>query len=174
MIQILIDFDELTKKIVRTTILDEEGKRPRQRKKKDTDNSEPILQVDTNKLIISDALLDLIDADAGDRIAINYYTISNTETFPLIGKSEMFADKQSGNKLTKSNTVSFKGVQREILLKYGSLFTVEPFNEGIYKLISLEPTEEVLATEYSELEQLDEEIDEFILNDDEDEDDLPF
>lgn len=77
------------------------------------------------------------------------------------------------NKLTKSNTVSFKGVQRDVLLQYGSTFTVEAFKEGIYKLIPLQSVEEILSTEYSELEQLDDEIDDFIENDNE-EDNLPF
>jgi len=101
MIQILIDYDELNNKIAKAIVLDAEGKRPRQRKKKENDATQPTVKVDTNKLILSDSLLDLIDADAGDRVAVNYHTVSNTETFPLIGRSELFADKQSGNKTKK-------------------------------------------------------------------------
>ena len=49
------------------------------------------------------------------------------ETFPVIGKSELFTDSTGGNRLTKSNTVSFRGTQREILLEYGKSFKLEPF-----------------------------------------------
>jgi len=170
MIQLLIDLDVENRKVVKVTVLDEEGKRPRQRKKKESSDSEPTLKVDSNKLILSDSLLDLIDADAGDRVAINYYTVDNTETFPLVGRSEMFAGKESGNKLTKSNTISFKGNQRDVLLEYGDSFTAEPFKEGVYKLIPTVPIsniDQLLSIECDELEELDDEIDDFILGDEE-------
>jgi hypothetical protein len=40
-----------------------------------------------------------------------------------------------GNKLTKSNTVAFKGKANDTLSEYGSTFKVEPLREGVFKLI---------------------------------------
>ena len=172
MLKISFEFDEVTQKVSNVVVTNPEGKAIRQkRSKKSTGDNKPIVEVDENKIVLSDTVLEMLDADAGDRILINYHTVDNQVTFPLIGKSESFADPQSGNKLTKSNTVSFKGRQREILLEYGSLFTLELFDEGIYKLIPIESSDEVvsaspevkadLSTEEEELQNLnDSELDE--------------
>ena len=68
---------------------------------------------------------------------MSYYTVSPEETFPVIGKSELFTDSNGGNRLTKSNTVSFRGTQREILLEYGKSFKLEPF-KSYFKMVKLE------------------------------------
>ena len=65
-------------------------------------NGKPIVEVGDNKLIISPEALSLLGAVPGDRISINYTQKSNEVTIPLIGKSEIFADREAGNKLTKS------------------------------------------------------------------------
>jgi hypothetical protein len=89
--------------------------------------------IDQNKLILSQEAIKALNASPGDRIAINYWTVNSWETFPLIGKAEMFSDSEGGNRLTKSKTVSFRGNQRDILKEYGTLFRVIPFN-NYYKL----------------------------------------
>lgn len=108
-------------------------------------NGKPIVEVGENKLIISPEALTLIKASAGDRISINYIQKSKEITTPVIGKSEIFADKEAGNKLTKSNTVSFKGKQRTMLLEYGSIFKLEACDkEDIFLLV---PVTEDSSTE---------------------------
>ena len=81
-----------------------------------------------NKLVLSKEAVKALGGVAGDRIAINYWTVDSTTTFPVIGKAECFGDSTGGNRLTKSNTVSFRGVQRDILLEYGSSFKLTRFN----------------------------------------------
>jgi hypothetical protein len=93
------------------------------------------LAVLENKLMLSQEAVDILEASAGDRIAINYVQVTNQETFPVIGKSDSFVDPNSGNKLTKSNTVSFRGIQRDMLSKYGTNFNLELYKNKMYKLV---------------------------------------
>ena len=114
-----------------------------------------IVSIENNKLVFSDEALILMDANPGDRISIEYYTVDSEETFPVIGKSELFTDKTGGNRLTKSNTVSFRGIQREILLEYGEQFELEKFN-NYFKMTKIEkiPENDDLREEESDLEKL--------------------
>ena len=89
---------------------------------------EATVTVADNKLVLSKEAVKALGGVAGDRIAINYWTVDSTTTFPVIGKAECFGDSTGGNRLTKSNTVSFRGVQRDILLEYGSSFKLTRFN----------------------------------------------
>jgi hypothetical protein len=96
-----------------------------------------IVTLDDNKLVLSKSARLLLGAIPNDRITVSYYTVSPEETFPVIGKSELFTDSNGGNRLTKSNTVSFRGTQREILLEYGKSFKLEPF-KSYFKMVKLE------------------------------------
>lgn len=96
-----------------------------------------IVTLDDNKLTLSKSAQLLLGVIPNDRITVSYYTVSPEETFPVIGKSELFTDSNGGNRLTKSNTVSFRGTQREILLEYGKSFKLEPF-KSYFKMVKLE------------------------------------
>ena len=85
------------------------------------------IKVENNRLVLSSEAVKALNATVGDRITINYWNINKETTFPLIGKSELFSDPTNGNKLTKSNTVSYRGTQNKILKEYGSLFKLIPF-----------------------------------------------
>lgn len=85
------------------------------------------IKVENNRLVLSLEAVKALNAIVGDRITINYWNIDKETTFPLIGKSELFSDPTNGNKLTKSNTVSYRGTQNKILKEYGSLFKLVPF-----------------------------------------------
>ena len=89
---------------------------------------EATVTVADNKLVLSKEAVKALGGVAGDRITINYWTVNSEITFPVIGKSECFGDPTGGNRLTKSNTVSFRGMQRDILLEYGSFFKLIRFN----------------------------------------------
>ena len=96
---------------------------------------EPIVEVKENKLVLSPKAISILQSVHGDRISINYVQDGNELTFPIIGKSSVFADQDSGNRLTKSNTVSFRGFQRDLLLKYGTIFILEEFRDNIFRLV---------------------------------------
>lgn len=145
MFAISFNFDETTRKISNLKVVSVDKTCP---------TDENYLEVQDNKLKFGKDAITLLEASSGDRIQVTYWTVNNQETFPVIGKSEVFTDKDGGNALTKSNTVSFRGNQRTVLLEYGNLFKLEEFKPGIFKLVPFASTEETLEQEKKELDNL--------------------
>ena len=118
-------------------------------------NLDLLIKIEDNKLILTQDVINLLNVFPGERITVNYYTVSPEETFPVIGKSELFTDESGGCKLTKSNTVSFKGNQRQTLLEYGDFFTIEPFKKW-FKMIPINRIEDndILVNEEIDLKKL--------------------
>lgn len=134
------------------------------------------LEVLDNKLKLSKSALEKLNAAPDDRISIQYISEGVGKSCPVIGKAEVFTDRLDGNRLTKSGTVSFRGEKRTTLLDFGSLFTLEPYKEGIWKLIPTTETPEDLTQEQQDLDnldskELDKEIETLMASV---EDDLPF
>lgn len=145
MFTISFNFDETTRKISNLHVVPV---------KKSNPISENYVEVQDNKLKFGKDSIKLLEANSGDRIQVNYWTVNNQETFPVIGKSEIFTDKDGGNALTKSNTVSFRGNQRTVLLEYGNLFELEDFKPGMFKLVPIKPMGDNLEQEKKELDNL--------------------
>ena len=78
-------------------------------------------------LILSDRLISLLKASPGDKITIGYIDLNGTLT-PTIQIGE------EGNKLTQSNTVSFKGKKHNALTEFGSNFWATAQPDGIITL----------------------------------------
>lgn len=170
MLNISFNFDEVTQKVsnLKVTSLS----------KVNLDEGEPLVQLMDNKIKLTLKTVEMIGAKVGDRIQVNYWTENNHNTFPLIGRSEVFTDKEEGCKLTGSNTVSFRGNKNSTLKIYGNLFKLEPFKDGMFKLIKVEEENDSMENEQKELEDLnsseiDEEIND-IMSQAEDDQDLPF
>lgn len=145
MLKISFDLDETTKKISNLKVIS---------------ISNEILESATievldNKLKLSKSAIDMLGASANEKITINYWTVDNELTFPVIGKAETFTDSDGGNRLTRSNTISYRGQQRDILLEYGSLFTLEPFKDGIFKMSKVKLEDDSLNSETTDLQDLD-------------------
>lgn len=117
--------------------------------------NEATVTVADNKLVLSKEAVKALGGVAGDRITINYWTVDSETTFPVIGKSKCFGDSTGGNRLTKSNTVSFRGTQRDILLEYGSFFKLIRFND-YFKMEKVEviPENDLLEEEERDLANL--------------------
>lgn len=145
------------------------------------------MRVEENKVSLTLEAVNKLGAVAGDRISINYWTVDNTTTYPIISKSDVFTDGQDGSKLTKRNTFSFKGQQRISLLKFGETFEFSEFTdkngevkEGVYVLT---PTDNKVDESDFSLEneasndlddkKVEDEIDKILAEDNYD-DDLPF
>ena len=145
MFTISFDFDEVTKKVsnIKVTSVN-----------KTAHPSDNYVEVQENKIVLGKEAINLLEAKSGDRIQVNYWQVNNEETFPVIGKSGVFTDPNGGNSLTKSNTVSFRGNQRTVLLEYGKLFKLEPFKEGMFKLVPISEQIDVLEVEKEELEDI--------------------
>lgn len=131
---ISFNFDSETKKLTNVIIEDV--------KSESETLSGSVIKVEASKVVLSKDAVKALGVKAGDKVSINYYTVNNELTFPIIGK-----DTTNGNKLTKSNSFSYRGEQRKILLEYGSMFTLEPF-EGNFKMVPFSSP----STEESEIQ----------------------
>lgn len=98
------------------------------------ENSEPLITLDSNKLILTTGAVETLNVCADCRIDIKYKKKDKTSV-PVIGTDAAFGTK-GGNKLTKTNTVSFRGAANDKLAEFGTTFKLEPSeDEGIFYLI---------------------------------------
>ena len=104
-------------------------------------NPDPIITLDSNKLILTQGAVDLLQVCADCRVDIKYKK-KDKKAVPIIGTDAAFGTK-SGNKLTKSNTVSYRGAANEKLSAYGTTFKLAPTEDkGIYYLVGDKVQEE--------------------------------
>ena len=97
-------------------------------------NIEPLITLDSNKLVLTTGAVDMMKICPDCRVAIKYKK-KDKVSVPVIGTDAAFGTK-GGNKLTKTNTVSFRGSANDKLAEYGSVFKLEPSeDEGIFYLI---------------------------------------
>lgn len=97
-------------------------------------NPEPIVTLESNKLILTQGAATLLNAEPDCRISVKYKK-QNKTTVPVIGTGEAFGTEKAGNKLTQKLTVSFRGEANDKLSAYGTEFKLEPTDkEGIFYL----------------------------------------
>ena len=168
MFKISFDFDETTKKISNIKVVSETTKV--------LDLTNPMLHVLDNKLQLSESAMNLIKVTANERVTITYWQNDDGTHTPIIGKSEVFTDKDGGNRVTQSNTISFRGRQRDTLLMYGDAFKVEEFKDGMFWLtpVKSEDNTDDLQIENDDLLELSNISDEEMIIEQDDFDDLPF
>lgn len=139
-------------------------------KKTITESSEPELVRLDSKYTLNQAAVDLLQVQPGDRLNINYDNHPDNPNLkvPIIGSNKSWGN-DLGNKLTKSLTVSYRGVANTVLADYGTTFKLVPFKEGLFMLkgdkdIVLDDNVEVKDTPDLEpdlipdLEQIEEDI----------------
>lgn len=98
------------------------------------ENDEPLITLDSNKLILTTGAVKLMNVCADCRLDIKYKK-KDKSSVPVIGTDAAFGTK-GGNKLTKTNTVSFRGSANDKLAEFGATFKLEPSeDEGIFYLI---------------------------------------
>lgn len=83
------------------------------------------------KLVFNNKSLIELGIEAGDRVDIKYEKIKG------ILKPVIDVSGEKGNKLTKTQTVAFKGNQNTVLAEFGDQFTLEPFKDGMFRLIQV-------------------------------------
>lgn len=97
-------------------------------------NPEPIITLDSNKLILTQGAYDLLQVCEDCRIDIKYKK-KDKRVYPVVGTDRAFTTK-GGNKVTQKLTVSFRGAANEKLSAYGTIFKLEPTEDaGIFYLI---------------------------------------
>ena len=125
-------------------------------------NPEPLITLDPNKLILTQGAVDLLNICPDCRVDIKYKKQGKT-TVPIIGTDAVFGTK-SGNKLTKTNTVSYRGAANEKLSSYGTVFKLEPTEDaGIFYLKGDKEPEETKVPD--EIINIESELDIHMLDD---------
>jgi hypothetical protein len=97
--------------------------------------NEAIISLEPNKLIFNSKAVADMGLEYEDRVVIKWEKSGKT-MIPIIGKDIAFEEEGTGNKITKSNTITYKGKANAVLAEAGSEFTIEPVKEGIWKLVS--------------------------------------
>ena len=114
-------------------------------------NTDPLIKLDSNKLVLTSGAVDLMQICADCRIDIKYKKRDKVSV-PVIGTDDAFGTK-GGNKLTKTNTISFRGSANEKLAEYGTTFTLEPSeDQGIFYLIGDKMNQAVPAEDVIDIE----------------------
>jgi hypothetical protein len=98
------------------------------------DNPEPLITLEANKLVLTQGAVDALNPCEDCRIDIKYKK-KDKKLVPVIGTDAAFGTK-AGNKLTKTNTVSYRGAANDKLSAYGTVFRLEPTEEdGIFYMV---------------------------------------
>ena len=155
-ISITFDFDTETEEVsnIKTTG-SVEKKRTTTKKAKDVPTeiaAEALITLESNKLIFNSKTVIDMDINYEDRIVIKWEKEGeNKKMIPIIGKDISFDEEGAGNKVTKSNSIAYKGKANVVLAELGSEFTITPYKEGIWKLV---PTTNVTSEENVSLEKI--------------------
>ena len=144
MLNVSFDFDEATHKISNLKVTNKEEILKQELEiVGDYD-----LKVLDGKLQLTSEAVKKLGVVTKDRIAINYWYAGPSNAYPIISKADVFDEGVDGNQLTKNKTISFRGEQRDTLLKYGSAFKFETWvdksgkvKEGVFKLIPIKEDE---------------------------------
>lgn len=145
----------LSKKEVTVDTTVETKKVTKKSSSKIDDNPEPLVTLDSNKLILTKGAYDLLKVCDDCRVDIKYKK-KDKKAIPVIGTDSSFNTK-GGNKVTSKLSVSFRGAANEKLSEYGTIFKLEPTDsEGIYYMIGDKEQDEVKIPE--ELINIEEEL----------------
>ena len=116
------------------------------------DSAEPQITLESNKYVLNRAAASLMGVEWENRLDIKYQPIEKGGLmFPIIGTDTAWKTK-SGNKLTKSLTVSCRGNANDLLSKYGDTFTVTPWkgHDGLFVLIGNKDRSEEEIKDYTD------------------------
>ena len=122
------DFKEVTKKATTT----------RTRKPKTDDEPTPMIHLLEGKWQLNTKAVELTGFEPEMKLDIKFEKKGRTTT-PVLCE-----DEKSGNRLTKTYTVSCRGSKHDNLAEYGDIFEVVPYEgkEGYFKLIGNAPQAE--------------------------------
>lgn len=143
------NFDPETESVSDLTIFVDGIEKKKKTTTRSTKTKEPEVLEDTPKIILEPNKLSFnnraiadMKIEYQDRILIKYEkdpTVKGKKLVPFIGRDLDWNEEGSGNKTTKTNTVSYRGNANKVLAEFGSEFTIEATDkEGIWKLVSLD------------------------------------
>lgn len=94
-----------------------------------------LVTLEPNKLVFNNKAVADMGLEYEDRIVIKWEK-RGKQMIPIIGKDLAFNEEGTGNKVTKANTITYKGKANLVLADYGTEFTLSQIGEGIWELVS--------------------------------------
>lgn len=88
----------------------------------------PLITLEENKLVFNNKAVSDMSLSAGERVLIEWHRRDDM-MLPSIRK-----DEELGNKVTKSNTVTYRGNANKILANLGTEFTIVDAGDGTWYL----------------------------------------
>jgi hypothetical protein len=149
------EFTTISQKLVGESSAPATKKKTTTKKAKESQGENPGLIREDGKLILSEETVELLGIAPDDKVFIGYDKVGSVFK-PFIG-----TDDKKGNKLTKTNTVSYRGKSNEELAAYGSVFTLSKGkHEGTFYLegeqaVKVEAPEGIEVDEEAISEDLD-------------------
>lgn len=139
-VTVTFEFDPETELVSNLTCLVDGVEKKKRTTKKKTEvveemAKEPLITLEATKLLFNNKAVSDMEIEYEDRIIIQWIK-EGKKLFPIIGTDISFDEEGAGNKVTKSNSILYKGKQNAVLAEFGNIFTIEPYKEGIWKLIS--------------------------------------
>ena len=118
-------------------------KRRKNLKPKVVENPNPQLTLGANSYKLNTAAVEALGVEAGDKIDIKYEK-RGVNMVPVIGNATVFGTN-TGNKVTKGFSVSYRGKSNEELSKRGVSFDLVPHEKyGLFILVGDKKQEEVV------------------------------
>lgn len=117
-----------------------------------------IVTLESNKLVFNNRCVADMQLEWENRVIVKYEKFEDgKKLIPVVGKDTSWDEEGSGNKVTKTNTVSYRGKSNTILQTYGTEFELELWKEGLWKLVSISggentPTYEGIVEETEKLD----------------------
>ena len=172
-ITVTFDFDTETENVSNIKVVNNsEKKKTTTRRLKDVETemaAEAIITLEPNKLIFNSKAVADLELEYEDRVIVKWVK-EGKKMIPVIGKDIAFDEEGAGNKVTKTNTVTYRGKANSVLAELGTEFTLVAHDTDIWKLA---PTAEgIVETEDSPIEDLIEkavQVEAELIVDDEDE-----
>ena len=108
-----------------------------------------VITLEPTKLCLNNKAVADMGLEYQNRLIIKYQKVPGAKKpIPLIAKDIDWNEEGSGNKLTKTNTLSYRGKANTILADFGSEFGLELYKDKIWKLIPLNaPVKEEITRE---------------------------
>lgn len=145
-IKVTFQFDpetELVSNLICSVDGVEKKKKATSRKKKEEPiemASEALITLEETKLVFNNKAVADMELEPEDRIILVYEQEKKSKKLiPVIGTDIAFDKEGSGNRLTKSFTVGYKGKQNAVLAEFGTEFALEPYGDGLWKMVSTDP-----------------------------------
>lgn len=92
------------------------------------------MKLETNRLLFDKEELKTLNLQPGDRVSIEYIKI-NEKLTPVVRQSEY------GHKITKTLSIQLRNGSNQMLSFYGNEFKLEPYEEGVFKLVGNKNTQ---------------------------------